>query len=88
MCICSGNKTNHISSRFFFIFDKISKGDVDVDNFPTEKMWCGILNKPKQGAPYRLYLGPLINFPVVYCDKVKRKATRRALMDTNQDDNI
>ena len=34
----SGKKTKHISSRFFFITDKVAPGEVDVEYCPTEKM--------------------------------------------------
>ena len=36
--LSSGKKTKHISSRFFFITDKIALGEVDVEYYPTEKM--------------------------------------------------
>ena len=61
--ISSGKKAKHISSPFFFITDKISKGGVDVEYCPTGKMWCDIVKKPKQGAPYRLDRSHLMNVP-------------------------
>ena len=42
---------------------------------PTEKMGCDILNKTKQGDPYRLDCSHLMNFPVDYEDKFEQKAT-------------
>jgi len=61
-----GKKTKHISSRFFFITDKIARGKFDVEYCPAEKMWCHILNKPKQGASYRLNRNHIMNVPVYY----------------------
>ena len=82
--IISGKKTNHISSIFFFATDKIAKGEVDVDYFPTEKIWCDIINNPNQGAPYRLNRSHLMNVPVGYDDEVYHKATHPVLLETKQ----
>ena len=86
--ISSGKKTKHISSRFFFITDKIDKGEVDVEYCPTNNMWCEILNKPKRGALYRLDCSHLMNDLVDYYKEVERKATHPTLLDTKQDDKI
>ena len=45
-----GKKNKHVSSRFFFITDKIARGEVDVEYCPAEKMWCDVLNKPNHGV--------------------------------------
>ena len=41
--------TKHINARYFFIKDYTDKGDMEVEYFPTEKMWSDVLNNPKQG---------------------------------------
>ena len=51
-------------------------------------MWCGILNKPKTGRPYRLDHSHIMNVPVDYDNEVERKATNPALLDIKQDDEI
>ena len=84
----SGKKTKHISSRFFFITDKVARGEVDVEYCPTEKMWCDILNKPKQGASYRLDRSHLMNVPIEYDDDVERRLTHPALLDKGDDDDV
>ena len=73
--ISSGKKTNHLSSSFFFITENIAKGEVYVNYCPTEKMWCDLLNKPNQRAPYRLDCSHLMNVPLYYDDKIDHKAT-------------
>ena len=84
----SGKKTKHISSRFFFITDKIAQREVDVEYCPAEKMWCDILNKPKQGPSYRLERSHLINVPIEYDDNVERRCTHPALLDKGDDDDV
>ena len=46
-------RTKHIKARYFFIKDKIKEGEVEIRYCSTEKMWSDVLNKPKQGAPFR-----------------------------------
>ena len=86
--LSSGKKTKHISSRFFFITDKVARGEVDVEYCPAEKMWCDILNKPKQGASYRLDRSYLMNVPIEYDDDVERRLTHPALLDKGDDDDV
>ena len=75
----SGKKTKHISSRFFFITDKIARGEVNVEYCPTEKIWHDILNKPKQGASFRLDRSHLMNVPVKYDEVYRARAHGCAL---------
>ena len=86
--ISSRKKPNHISSLFFFITDKIAKGEIDLEYCPTNKMWCDILNNPNQGAPYSLDRSHLMNFSLDYDEEVESKATHHALLDTKKYDNI
>ena len=86
--ISSGKKTKHISSCFFFTNDNIAKGEVDVEYLLTEKIWCDILNNPKQGPPYSIYQRNLMNFPMDYDKEVNHKATHPAQLDTKKDDTI
>ena len=55
---------------------------------PTNKIWCDILNKPNQGALYRLDHIHFMNFTVEYDAGVERKATCPTLLYTKQDNNI
>jgi len=84
----SGKKTKHISSRFFFITDKVARGKVDVEYCPVEKMWCDILNKPKQGASHRLNMSHLMNVPIEYNDDVERRLTHLLVLDKGDDNDI
>ena len=51
-------------------------------------MWCDILNKPKQGASYRLDRSHLMNVPIEYDDDVERRLTHPALLDKGDDDDV
>ena len=51
-------------------------------------MWCDILNKPNQGALYRLNFIHLMNVPVYYDYEVDHNATHPTLSDTKQNNKI
>jgi hypothetical protein len=46
----SGKHTKHINIQYFFITNRISKGEVHVEWFPTTDMVADFLTKPLQGA--------------------------------------
>ena len=46
------------------------------------------MNKPKQGASYRLDRSHLMNVPVEYDDDVERRLTHPALLDKGDDDDV
>lgn len=49
----SGKRTKHINSRYFFVTDRISTGDVSVGWCPTEDMTGDFWTKPLQGSQFR-----------------------------------
>ena len=59
-----------------------------MEDCPTNKIWCDILNNPNQGALYSLDHINFMNFTVYYGDRNERKATCPTLLDTNQDNKI
>ena len=45
----SGKRTKHINIRYFFVTDRIMKGEVTVDWCPTYDMTGDFFTKPNQG---------------------------------------
>jgi hypothetical protein len=41
-------RTKHINVQYFFVKDKIEKGEVRLEHCPTEEMWADINTKPKK----------------------------------------
>jgi len=60
--------------------DRIDEGELEVQYCPTEKMWTDVLNKPEQGAKFRLDRAELMNVPVDYDDEVERRRTHPKLL--------
>ena len=55
--------------------NRIDEGELKVQYYPTENMWTNVLNKPEQGAKFRLDRAELMNVPVDYGDDVERRRT-------------
>ena len=51
----SGNRTKHINTRYFFVTDRISNGELEVGWCPTEDMTGDFWTKPLQGALFRRF---------------------------------
>ena len=49
---CTGN-SRHIDVRYFFVKDRIDKGEVKVEYLPTELMLADYFTKPLQGELFR-----------------------------------
>ena len=59
-------RTKHIKVRFLFTIDAISRGDMSMDYFPTDKMWADILTKPLKVNAFKEMRYMLMEFPVDY----------------------
>jgi hypothetical protein len=51
----SSKRTKHINVRYFFITDRISKGEVRVEWCPTKDMVADFLTKPLQGSLFKKF---------------------------------
>ena len=51
----SGKRTKHINARYFFVTDRIAKGDITVKWCPTEDMTGDFWTKPLQGSLFRRF---------------------------------
>ena len=51
----SGKRTKHINMRYFFVTERIQKGDVSAEWCPTGDMTGNFLTKPNQGAHFKRF---------------------------------
>jgi hypothetical protein len=56
----SSKRTKHISIRYFFITDRVKKGDVSLAWCPTGDMIGDYVTKPLQGALFRQFRDQII----------------------------
>ena len=54
-CSSSGRQTHHIQIRYFFVTDRIKKGDLRVDYCPTKEMVGNFFTKPLQGSKFKKF---------------------------------
>lgn len=58
----SGSKrTRHINVRYYFITDRINKGEVQVGYCPTGDMVADFFTKPLQGSAFRKFRDAILN---------------------------
>jgi hypothetical protein len=62
----SSKRTKHINVRYYFVKDKIEKGEVRVEHCPTEEMWADINTKPRQGRGFMLFRSHLMGIDEEY----------------------
>ena len=51
-CTSSSKRTKHINIRYYYVADRVAKGDLRVVWCPTEKMIADFLTKPLQGKAF------------------------------------
>lgn len=60
----SGSKrTRHIDVRYYFITDRINKGELKVEYCPTGDMTADFFTKPLQGAAFKKFRDTILNVP-------------------------
>ena len=53
--------TRHINIRYFFVHDKIIKGEIELQHMPTDLMVADIFTKPIQGKKFIELINKLLN---------------------------
>jgi hypothetical protein len=51
----SSKRTRHIAIRYFFVTDRIAKGELSVEWCPTAAMIADFMTKPLQGATFKKF---------------------------------
>ncbi len=69
--LSSSKRTKHINVRYFFITDRITKGEVRVEWCPTKQMVADFMTKPLQGTIFKTFRDFIIDssmsFKIVSC---------------------
>jgi hypothetical protein len=59
----SGKRTRHLNVRYYFVTDKIKKGEVKVAYCPTRDMLGDFFTKPLQGSIFVNMRAKILNLP-------------------------
>jgi hypothetical protein len=57
----NSSRTRHIAIRYFFIADKVSNKEIEIEYKATEEMLADILTKPLQGQLFKRLRDQLLN---------------------------
>ena len=58
---CTGN-SRHIHIRYFFVKDRVDKGEVKIEYCPTEEMLADFYTKPLQGSLFRKFRDVIMGY--------------------------
>ena len=66
---CTGN-SRHINVRYFFVKDRVDKGEIVVEHCPTHLMIGDYFTKPLQGAVFRRFRNIIMGYETLdsLCD--------------------
>ena len=57
----SSKRTKHLNIRYFFITDRIKKGDLHIEYCPTDNMVADFFTKPLQGKKFLQFRKVIMN---------------------------
>jgi hypothetical protein len=75
----SSKRTKHINVRYFFVKDKIAKGEIELEHCSTKVMWADMNTKPKQGREWIIFRYMLMGIPENYNDQKEGIARAKAM---------
>ena len=58
---CTGN-SRHVDIRYFFVKDRVDKGEISVEYCPTDIMLADYLTKPLQGRKFHLFRAVIMGY--------------------------
>ena len=70
----SSKRTLHINVWYFFITDKIKKGEVKVAFCPTMNMLADFFTKPLQGSAFKKMRRIILNMPDTYKSSIEHRS--------------
>ena len=73
-------RTKHIKNSYFIIKDKIGKGLIIIQYFPTGDMWTNTNTKALQGSLFYKMCSHLMGIGKDYCDDIERLNTHPYLL--------
>jgi hypothetical protein len=59
----STKRTRHLNVRYYFITDRVKRGEVTIEYCPTGDMWADVFTKPLQGAAFIKFRRLVLNLP-------------------------
>jgi len=77
----SRKRTKHLDVRYFFVTDKIKKGEVKIAYCPMQDMLGDFFTKPLQGTQFTRMRSKILNLPSSSSTAVHRSVLKNAKKD-------
>ena len=78
----SSRRTHHINIRYFFVTDRVVKGEVIIRYCPAKEMLADFFTKPLQGTPFRKFCDLIMNIdPATRPDADRRSVLEHETID-------
>jgi len=81
----SSKRTKHLDVRYFFVTDKIKKGEVKIAYCPTQEMLGDFFTKPLQGTQFARMRSRILNMPSSSSTAVHRSVLKDAKINDGSD---
>ena len=59
-------RNKHINNRYFFVIDRVSQCDLEIELLPTNRMWDDILTKLLNDISFKEFRAEIMNCLVEY----------------------
>ncbi len=82
----SSKRTRHINIRYFFVADRVARGEVSIAYCPTQEMLADFFTKPLQGSLFKTFRNQIMNYnPVTDSDQDYRSVLEVAESEPRTD---
>ena len=83
---CTGN-LRHIGIRYFFVKDRVDKGEISIEYCPTEYMLADYFTKPLQGKVFRVFRRVIMGYETISWLRQQLKTSKKRVGINNIDVN-
>jgi hypothetical protein len=80
---CTGN-SRHVAIRYFFVKDRVDKGELSIEYCPTQLMVADFFTKPLQGRLFHLFRNVIMGYSHIDTIKPKSNVTDIVSMETKE----
>lgn len=72
----SGKRTRHVNIRYYFVADRVAKGELTVEYCPTEHMIGDFFTKSLQGSKFKTFRAMIMGWSAHNANDEKTSASR------------
>mmetsp|Transcript_19478 Transcript_19478/g.22076 ORF Transcript_19478/g.22076 Transcript_19478/m.22076 type:complete len:153 (+) Transcript_19478:348-806(+) len=83
---CTGGNSRHINIRYFFVKDRVDKGELTIEYCPTGNMLADFFTKPLQGSQFTLMRDIIMGYKPIslLLPTIKERVENKIIMAQNK----